>query len=311
MPKVVRLGHPQESGWEECLSGFLLWKKAQGVSGRTCADYDLHVRMFMRKHPNSWPDNLEASLIRYMAEDIAPATYNLRRAYLGGFLAYCVREEALSRNPMAGFPKRKDTGHFTPVDPGTITALVGLPDRQSFAGLRDYALILFTLDTAARPGEALSILPGHLALGESSVALDRKTTKTRAARTLPISPPVADLLHRLLLARHRGWGEKVPVFCTYDGRPMQVRTWSRRLAEYSKQLPAKVTPYSLRHTSATEWVKAGGNVHALRHILGHAGLHMALRYVHLADSDVRDQHAQAGVLDRLGVVKNRVRKVKK
>lgn len=35
-----------------------------------------------------------------------------------------------------------------------------LPNKRTYAGLRDYALILFQLDTGARPGEVLQSSTG-------------------------------------------------------------------------------------------------------------------------------------------------------
>ncbi len=42
-----------------------------------------------------------------MEENIKPATYNLRRAYLKCFFEYLKEEDIISSNPVTKLPKRK------------------------------------------------------------------------------------------------------------------------------------------------------------------------------------------------------------
>lgn len=139
------------SSWEEALRGFLFWKQAQGISKTTLQDYRLHVIRFFTRYPDCWSDgDLKNSAIEYMADDIKPATFNLRLIYLKVFFEWCVGEGKLSQNPLKGFKKRKAQPRIVEVPENTLQRLLELPNKKTFAGLRDYALLLFTLDTGTR-----------------------------------------------------------------------------------------------------------------------------------------------------------------
>ena len=66
------------------------------------------------------------------------------------------------------------------------------------------------------------------------------------------------------------------------------------------RLKTPVTPHTFRHTCALWFLKNGGQVFALKELLGHTNLQMTLRYVNLAEADVQDQHRQFGAVLRLG-----------
>lgn len=82
-----------------------------------------------------------------MSQDsIKPATNNNRLVYLLTFFKWCVEQGVLSDNPVNGFKKRKDEGRIVRIDETVLSDLLKLPDQSSYAGLRDYALLLIFLD---------------------------------------------------------------------------------------------------------------------------------------------------------------------
>ena len=104
------------------------------------------------------------------------------------------------------------------------------------------------------------------------------------------------------------WGQNVPLFCTEDGDIVTLRTWQRRLVKYAAEIGAKVTPYQLRHTFATMFLRYGGNPFALQQNRGHLTMSMTQRYVDLVVWDIREQHEQATPLNSLVTVRHRVRR---
>lgn len=61
----------------------------------------------------------------------------------------------------------------------------GVVDRRMFPGLRDYALILLTLDSSIRPGEALSLIPLDINFRAREVYVRAEVAKTRTCRIVP------------------------------------------------------------------------------------------------------------------------------
>ncbi|MCX6090858.1 MAG: site-specific integrase [Candidatus Atribacteria bacterium] len=165
--------------------------------------------------------------------------------------------------------------------------------KKTFAGLRDYCLVLLTLDTGIRPGESLSLLPRDLNLAGMEITIRKDIAKTRTTRTVPISALTVTHIQKLLRARLTSWGDTVPVFCSYEGHPMLGTSWAHRLRVYSKRLGHSVTPYSLRHSFALLYLRNGGNVFTLQRTMGHADLNMTKRYLALTQGDLKREHDTA------------------
>lgn len=310
MARVFRLDKRLPDSWQAALSDFLTWKQAQGAAPRTLHDYQDHVRQFFTRFPDAYnPQLVRQRVLAYMAEDVAPATFNLRREYLKAFFSWCVREGIFPENPLADVPKRKDPGKVRHLPEDVLRELLRLPDRSTFSGLRDYALILLSLATGIRPGEALALLVEDVDLRGLAVTVCHNVAKTRVERVLPIPPAVADAIRDLVAARHPAWGEKVPLFCSFSGRRLTVEEWVRRLKAYSAHIGTKVTPYMLRHSFAIETLRAGANAFTVQHMLGHTSMAMTKRYVNLVESDLREAMAQANPLNRLLPQRQRVCKV--
>ncbi len=152
----------------------------------------------------------------------------------------------------------------------------------------------------------MKLLPENSNLEGREVIILPGVAKTKAQRTLPLSPLTCLWLKKLLSVRP--WGENVPVFCSQDGKPLQVNSWSHILAKYSKKLGYKVTPYDLRHTFALYSLREGMNPFALQRILGHTDLTMTKRYLSLNQEDLKREHEKSSPLNLLE--KKRIRGIK-
>jgi integrase/recombinase XerD len=81
------------------------------------------------------------------------------------------------------------------------------------------------------------------------------------------------------------------------------------LRRLGQRVGIRANPHRFRHTGATMFLKNGGNVFALKEILGHSTMEMVQRYVHLAQVDIEEAHRQASpvyqpVYDLLGESSN-------
>jgi site-specific recombinase XerD len=243
-----------------------------------------------------------------MAQQAKPAHYNLKLVYLKAFFNWCLQEGIISENPLLQFKKRKDEGRVVNLATDVLSQLIALPDKNTFTGLRDYALLLLTLDTGIRPKEAFYLLPTDINLHALEVYVRAENAKTRISRTLPVMPVSAKVLRELISARHPSWDNSMPVFCTQDGIVLNRYSWRSRMEGYSKRLGVKIRPYDLRHAFALQFLRNGGNALVLQRILGHSDLTMTRRYVALTQDDLKEQHALASPLNVLVPQRQRVRK---
>lgn len=51
-----------------------------------------------------------------------------------------------------------------------------------------------------------------------------------------------------------------------------------------------ITPHTLRHSFATDFLKNGGDIRYLQKLLGHSSINTTMRYTHLADSDLEEKY---------------------
>lgn len=137
------------------------------------------------------------------------------------FFQWCVNEDYLVENPLKGFKKRKAQPRAVDVPEDILQRLLKLPDTTTFAGLRDYVLILFTLDTGIRPKEATSLKVKDFDLKHNLTTVPADESKTRTTRILPILPPTAQAIHKLVKVRHPSWDNDIPVFCSCEGTQLK------------------------------------------------------------------------------------------
>lgn len=294
-------GNTADRAWQDFLEEFLYFKRVQGVSDQTADDYEKHVRLFFKRYPDAWDssDKFKKSLYDHLAQDIRPATFNNRLIYLRTFIKWCNENGGKLENPLLNIKKRKDEGRVVNIDSEILHQLLELPDKRTFTGLRDYSLILLTLDTGIRPKEALSLLPCDFNPKAEEVYVPEKVAKTRVSRTLPLSKPTVRAIKRLLSTRLEEWDDEVPIFCSWEGRQMSRHTWGDRVEFYSKKLGVHIRPYDLRHAFALEYLRGGASPFVLQRTLGHSNISMTKRYVSLLDDDVRADHKKATPLNKL------------
>jgi hypothetical protein len=61
----------------------------------------------------------------------------------------------------------------------------------------------------------------------------------------------------------------------------------------------RVSPHTLRHTFATNWLLNGGDTRSLQRLLGHATPAMTTRYVNFATAHLAELHRTVSPLDRV------------
>ena len=262
MGQVVKL--PQPEGWESFLELFLFERKAEGKAPRTIYAYKTHITSFFKRFPRALRSekDLRTSILKYFSDDIKPATFNLRRVYLKAFFDFLVRENIIEKNPI-DFKKRKDEGRARAIPIEILKEFLGAPDKKSYAGFRDYCLILFMLDTGIRPGEALKLKKEDFNFASFEITIPDNVAKTRKKRTLPLSPVVAKEIKKLLFLQPLEWRDTT-VFCGFEGKELSTASFGRRLKEYSHHIGYKITPYDLRHSFALLYLRNGGNVFTLQ-----------------------------------------------
>src|SRR5262249_15853766 len=155
-----------------------------------------------------------------------------------------------------------------------LDALLRAPDRRTALGARDHALLLFLYNSGARADEAARLTVDRLQLGTSaSVRILGKGNKWRVC---PLWPVTVKVLRPLVADQ----GAEDPVFRSRTGEPLTRCGVHRLVTAYgdaaSTNTPSlatkRVSPHTVRHTSAVHLLRAGVEINTIRAWLGHVSL---------------------------------------
>src|SRR4029450_7447789 len=142
-----------------------------------------------------------------------------------------------------------------------LDALIDGPDRATWTGRRDHAIIVLLAQTGLRASELTALACGDIHLGTGAHAVT--TGKGRKQRITPLTKATATVLREWLVERGSAPGE--PLFPTSNGTPPTRKAPARRIAKHAAHaagrcpsLTAKsITPHVLRHTAAMRLLHAG------------------------------------------------------
>jgi integrase/recombinase XerD len=215
------------------------------------------------------------------------ATRNQRLAAfhsLFRFIGRLVPELVDHAAQIQAIPLRRTAAPVMPyLDKHEIDALLAAPDRRRAQGRRDYALLLFLYNTGARATEAAQVTVVDLSLGTSPSA--RFDGKGHKIRTCPLWPHTAKILRGLL-------GERLdiprgsPVFLNVRGQQITrygvhalvARTVDKAAETVPSLQDKRVSPHTIRHTTAVHLLRAGVDINTIRAWLGHVSLETTNRY---------------------------------
>jgi integrase/recombinase XerD len=227
--------------------------------------------------------DVSAELVRQFLADIETtrgcraATRNQRLAAiraLAGFIGEHRPEHIEWSGQIRSIPFKKTGRAVVPyLDKPEIDALLAAPDRRTEQGRREYALLLFLYNSGARATEAAEL---KLADVDVRAACARITGKGGKQRLCPLWPATMAEITNLIAGRPT----TEPVFLNRLGLPitrfgihtMVERNVAKIIAKFPALRTKRVSPHSIRHTTATHLLRAGVDINTIRAWLGHVSL---------------------------------------
>jgi integrase/recombinase XerD len=211
------------------------------------------------------------------ARHCTSATRNQRLAAirsLAGFVAEHSPEHIAWCGEIRRIPFKKTIQPGVPyLEKPEMDALLRVPDRDTSQGRRDYALLLFLYNSGARASEAAGLMIADLDLAQPAVRLLGKGNKIRYC---PLWPATAKTLMPLVAQ----WAPTQPVFLNRCGQPITrfgIHTLVERCAQKAAaEIPSlaskRISPHTIRHTTAVFLLRAGVDINTIRAWLGHASI---------------------------------------
>ncbi len=242
---------------------------------------------------------MRAFAVHLFDRGLAPTTVSMRLRAIRTFFSFLVRDGLLDVNPMANVPLPKVPRQFPRVlTQEQVSALIRACDRNTWAGIRNRAMVLVFVDCGLRLSELIGLDVGDVNLVGHRIHVRHATGGKE--RAVYFGSVAGRAIRRWVQAR--GYApDSAPFFPARGGARLDRRNVQRileRLAKRAKLDGVKVSPHRLRHTAATLFVANGGPLPSLQALLGHSTLRSTEVYLHMAGS-LREIHAAASPADRL------------
>lgn len=169
------------------------------------------------------------------------------------------------------------------LDGDEIAALLAAPDRTTWVGRRDHALLLLAVQTGLRASELVSLQRGDVVLGNG--AHIRCMGKGRKERATPLRRETAKLLAAWIGDRSE---DSKPLFPSLRGEQLSrdalehlVRKHCLTAARACPSIGSKrVTPHTLRHSTAMDLLQHGVDPMVIALWLGHENVETTQIYLH-------------------------------
>lgn len=232
---------------------------------------------------------IKSWLMDLMASGLAASSVNRKLVALSTFYNYQIREELLDSNPVDGVPRPKQPKRLAKFIDRTTVDKVFAPDQFSddFYGLRQRLIMELLYATGIRVSELMGIRHADVDTSRSEIKVLGKGNKERH---IPIS---SDLIGRIQVYASLKADLGLPfdfLLVTDKGKQLYPMFVSRQVKDVLKGYAniTKTNPHILRHTFATHLLNNGGDINAIKDLLGHASLASTSVYTHNSIERLKD-----------------------
>lgn len=219
----------------------------------------------------------------YHRAPLAEGTITRQLTFVQAVFEQAKRDGYLTKNPMSFVPREPYASRprvLTPEEQVRLMAALS-PKYQRW--------VLFMIGTGLRIAEAVGIDPStDIDLDARTVTVTRKTRGLKKKlQTLPLFDDDVVAVLREQLTSGDPWASKQPYY-----RDLLAAASAKAGIEH-------LSPHALRHTFATRYLQAGGDIYKLSLLLGHASVVVTEKvYAHLLTTDLAEasKHIKLGLL---------------
>lgn len=304
---ITHLAEKTQRVYQVHLTFFSQWCTEQGVqleqiNHRNVQSFLSHLKATHRPHKRGKLTLSTRTLQGYVSSILA-------------FLHWCLADEEYSRYVKLSIVKqikmpRSDLFLKSVFTQSELDALFiaaqHLSKRHEYR-LRDTAILAVLLDTGLRASELRTLTIGNVTLAHQPREDSYITVmgKGRKQREIPLGNRARRALSRYLRQYRPHAKKSDPVFLSRHGGPLaheSLKDILQRLLTLSTlSTDVEVNPHKFRHTFATRYMAAGGDVYDLSRLLGHTSVSVTENYLKtLSAQAIRQRTKQhRSVLDDL------------
>jgi site-specific recombinase XerD len=270
-----------------------LLKPLEQLGRKELTAYITHLQQATR-----WPNKPE----RNDNQKLSPSSIQGHVRAVKAFWGWLFHEEYLAKNPLEKYPlPRVPQKLIVTLSPEQVRTLLSSIDRTTRLGARNYLIILMLYDGGFRISELLNVRLQDIDMNSGIVTVVGKGEKHRR---IPLSRRTLRELSRYINRKMADddRGSNVYLFAIDDRKKIStngVQQMLRRLKMQAGFGDMGVSPHTFRHSYATQFITNGGNVYALKELMGHASLQTTLKYVHLGVEHIREQQNKYAPVNNL------------
>lgn len=296
--------------FKDLLNRFLEYLELEkNKSPKTVSAYSFYLRRFINFSKLSDPTQITAGLVRgfklYLnrcqTKDNHPlkkVTINYYLIALRNFLKYCLRvEEITVLAPDKVELLDKEERQIKMLREDDLERLLSAPDRETPDGRRDRAIIELLFSSGLRVSELVSLDRDQINLKTGEFSIRGKGGNIRVAF---ISAAAAGALKDYLEGREDAFK---PLFVRLYGPAadpqefgQDLRLSSRSVENVVKKYARRAgimtdpTPHTLRHSFATDLLRAGADLRSVQELLGHKNVSTTQIYTHVTNPQLKEVH---------------------
>lgn len=284
------------------------------MSGRTIQSYRDAMVLFLRYLADStkmrvenltMPEDLADHALAFLRmieskRGVSIATRNHRLSVIKSFARFVAYREPLLATTcrrVAALPAKKDEEKLLDyIEPEDMEAIIEAAVSNSARGRRDYAILLLLYNTGCRASELAGLTVDDVILDRPRHV--RILGKGRRWRAVPLWERTMTAIQRMLADRKRDTralfvGQRQNSLTRYGVRGV-VRKYAKVVAVKRPELTARrLSPHTVRHTTAVALLRTTGDIDAVSKVLGHASLNTTRIYTG------KDRSQVAKTLDKI------------
>jgi integrase/recombinase XerC len=233
-------------------------------------------------------------LVSLMENNIRPRSVNRKISALKTYYKYLLRQQVLTLNPMLKIvaPKtEKKLPQFVEVSK-MDELLDELEFEAGFAGQRDKLILELFYATGMRLSELIGLREASIDFYENQLKVLGKRNKERL---IPFAIPVREHLQAYLGLKSAQGLTNEHLFVSEKNRPLTPKQVYTLVKKYLGKVTtiSQKSPHVLRHTFATHMLNNGGDLNAIKELLGHANLSATQVYTHNSIEKLKSAYKKA------------------
>lgn len=261
-------------------------------SPKTITSYQTDIHQFSKFLVASYDEKcpelatygtIRSWIVSLVEAKLDPRSINRKIACLRSFYKFCLKQEAIEKDPMQKIKVLKTSKKLPNfVHEEDMTKLLdNIEFGTTLEGWRDRLIIELFYGTGIRLSELISLKDQNVKLHERTIKVLGKRNKERV---IPFSKSIVSIIEEYRMVREREVNKKDHnfLFVSNTGEPVYPMMVYRLVRKYLDKFTSveKRSPHVLRHSFATHLLNKGAEINAVKDLLGHTSLAATQVYTH-------------------------------